>query len=307
VQVQLLTWLCVCVYIYIYIYTHTYIHTYRVVQVHLLPWLCVCVCVYIYIHIHTYIQGRAGTSVTLIVRVCVCVYIYIHIHTYIQGRAGTSVTLGLRRESEDSVVYVRVMREPVRLGERAPHRACRACMYLLHVFKRFLRADYARACAPRWESASRVYLCTYDATKGLLVMVCLRLSSPSELLERRCFWVDSKIKLPAFEFASELLEAMGKIPFNYVCATRQNAIVKRHKTGFPLASEISRSTHKQTALFWSRLRSRQLYHTDNHRPYEVLIWPICVCWFSIHLWQHMCVYICIIYTHPQVQTHTHTP
>ena len=35
----------------------------------------------------------------------------------ILGRAGTSVTLGLRRESEDSVVYVRVMREPVRLGE----------------------------------------------------------------------------------------------------------------------------------------------------------------------------------------------
>ena len=35
----------------------------------------------------------------------------------ILGRAGTSVTLGLRRESEDSVVYVRIMREPVRLGE----------------------------------------------------------------------------------------------------------------------------------------------------------------------------------------------
>ncbi len=35
----------------------------------------------------------------------------------ILGRAGTSVTLGLRRESEDTVVYVRVMREPVRLGE----------------------------------------------------------------------------------------------------------------------------------------------------------------------------------------------
>jgi C-terminal processing protease CtpA/Prc len=35
----------------------------------------------------------------------------------ILGRAGTSVTLGLRRESEDSVIYVRIMREPVRLGE----------------------------------------------------------------------------------------------------------------------------------------------------------------------------------------------
>eukprot|EP00288_Rhodomonas_lens_P016352 CAMPEP_0177705350 /NCGR_PEP_ID=MMETSP0484_2-20121128/8662_1 /TAXON_ID=354590 /ORGANISM="Rhodomonas lens, Strain RHODO" /LENGTH=634 /DNA_ID=CAMNT_0019216773 /DNA_START=191 /DNA_END=2091 /DNA_ORIENTATION=+ len=35
----------------------------------------------------------------------------------ILGPAGTYVTLGLRRESEDSVVYVRVMREPVRLGE----------------------------------------------------------------------------------------------------------------------------------------------------------------------------------------------
>ena len=35
----------------------------------------------------------------------------------ILGRAGTSVTLGLRRESEDSVVHVRIMREPVRLGE----------------------------------------------------------------------------------------------------------------------------------------------------------------------------------------------
>jgi len=35
----------------------------------------------------------------------------------ILGRAGTTVTLGLRRESEDSVIYVRVMREPVRLGE----------------------------------------------------------------------------------------------------------------------------------------------------------------------------------------------
>ena len=35
----------------------------------------------------------------------------------ILGPAGTFVTLGLRRESEDAVVYVRVMREPVRLGE----------------------------------------------------------------------------------------------------------------------------------------------------------------------------------------------
>jgi len=35
----------------------------------------------------------------------------------ILGRAGTSVTLVLRRESEDSVVYVLIMREPVRLGE----------------------------------------------------------------------------------------------------------------------------------------------------------------------------------------------
>jgi C-terminal processing protease CtpA/Prc len=35
----------------------------------------------------------------------------------ILGRAGTVVTLGLRRESEDSVVHVRIMREPVRLGE----------------------------------------------------------------------------------------------------------------------------------------------------------------------------------------------
>jgi len=50
----------------------------------------------------------------------------------ILGRAGTSLTLGLRRESEDSVVHVRIMREPVRLGEvlvpglRAPVRSnCR--------------------------------------------------------------------------------------------------------------------------------------------------------------------------------------
>ncbi len=39
------------------------------------------------------------------------------VRSLILGRAGTSVTLGLRRESEDSVMYVLVMREPVRLGD----------------------------------------------------------------------------------------------------------------------------------------------------------------------------------------------
>jgi hypothetical protein len=56
---------------------------------------------YIHTYIHTHTQGMTISSV----------------RPLILGRAGTSVTLGLRRESEDTVVYVRVMREPVRLGE----------------------------------------------------------------------------------------------------------------------------------------------------------------------------------------------